>query len=44
MWYIVLFAALLGADQLIKLWTVEHLASGGVGGVSAGDRAADPGA
>ena len=28
MWYIVLFAALLGADQLIKLWTVEHLALG----------------
>lgn len=26
--YIVLFAALLGADQLIKLWTVEHLALG----------------
>ena len=35
MWYIVLFAALLGADQLIKYWTVEHLALG--------DRAADPG-
>ena len=28
MWYIVLFAALLGADQLIKYWTVEHLALG----------------
>ena len=28
MWYIVLFAALLGADQLIKLWTVKHLARG----------------
>lgn len=28
MWYIVLFAALLGTDQLIKYWTVEHLALG----------------
>ena len=28
MWYFLLFAALLGADQLIKYWTVEHLALG----------------
>ncbi len=28
MWYFLLFAGLLGADQLIKYWTVEHLALG----------------
>ena len=28
MWYFLLFAALLGADQLIKYWTVEHLTLG----------------
>ena len=28
MWYFLMFAALLGADQLIKYWTVEHLALG----------------